>query len=817
MVAQFCGYSGRFMTERNIQDFRTLPVRVTGIVFWGMVVIGLLTVLVMLNGREDQILQRQQAVVDRFMSSLYQEFLEQPVDDIQPLGELAERLRGRSGLIEGLRVHVGERELMYGRMPDAGVRYTRPIWLSGVGGHLKTQANITLFLPSVELQVRESRKQLLLGMGGLFLLFGLILQRILDLVLSRPFKKMTNTAQAFLAGDEQTRFDETRNDEFGYLGRFINEALDYSLKQKQEVHQALTRAVASEQALQAEKDQAEVTLHSIGDAVITVDRTGRIEYMNPIAEDLLGCPLGEIRGTPLGKVMRLIDEDSGALLTNPVDLCLDSGERIAEGNHKLLQRHDGEQIAIADSAAPIRSRQGELTGVVMVFHDVGPARKLARQLCFQAHHDPLTGLYNRREFESQLERLLESAQGDDLQHAMCYIDLDQFKVVNDVCGHGAGDELLRQLSALLQRQVREADVLARLGGDEFGVLLTHCSADQAVRIAENIRSAVRDFRFLFGERSFEIGASIGVVAITAQSRSVSELMSASDIACYAAKDSGRDRVHLFEHSDAELSERRGEMNWVSEIHSALDEQRFYLLYQPIVALSGDSSGRPAHYEFLLRMRGKDGSEVLPMAFLPAAERYHLMARIDSWVVDAVMTLLSESVRLPGQGGILINLSGTSLADPGFVDFLERRVLSAAIPASQVCFEITESSAISNLRTIAGAIKRLRALGCSFALDDFGSGLSAFGYLKQLEIDYIKIDGSIVRNMMVNELDASMVRAINDIGHAVGVRTIAEFIETPEVRECLVDLGVDFGQGHCIAVPRPVEELFATRQPRLDLA
>ena len=805
------------MTGRNTREFRTLPVRVTGIVFWGMAVVGLLIVLVMLNGREDQILQRQQAVVDRFMSSLYQGFLERPIGDIQMFGELAERLRLNSGLIEGLSVQAGERELMYGRIPEAAVQYTRPVWLSKNGEPVSGPATVTLYLPSIELQIAESRKQLLLGMGGLFLLFGLILQRVLNLVLSKPFRMMTNTAQTFSAGDERVRFDESRNDEFGYLGRFINEALDYSSNQKEVLNQTLARAVESEQALQREKDQVEVTLHSIGDAVITTDRTGRIEYMNPIAEDLLGCPLGEIRGTPLGKVMRLIDEDSGDLLANPVDLCLESGERISEGSHKLLMRHDGEQVAIADSAAPICSRQGELTGVVMVFHDVGQARMLARQLSFQARHDSLTGLFNRHEFELQLERLLESTQDADLQHAMCYIDLDQFKVVNDVCGHGAGDELLRQLSELLQRQVREADILARLGGDEFGVLLTHCSVGQAVRIAENIRSAVRNFRFLYGERSFEIGASIGVVAITAQSGSVSELLSASDIACYAAKDSGRNRVHLFEHSDEEVNERRGEMNWVSEIRSAMDEQRFYMLYQPIVGLSGDDSGRPVHYEFLLRMRDRDGNEVLPMAFLPAAERYHLMVRIDSWVVDAVMKLLSESIELPGQGSILINLSGASLANSRFVDFLESCLASAVIPASRICFEITESSAISNLRTIGDAIKRLRALGCQFALDDFGSGLSAFGYLKGLEIDYIKIDGSIVRNMVDSELDAAMVKAINDIGHTVGVCTIAEFIETREVRERLSALGVDYGQGHCIALPRPVEELLASRQPRLDLA
>jgi diguanylate cyclase (GGDEF)-like protein len=391
-------------------------------------------------------------------------------------------------------------------------------------------------------------------------------------------------------------------------------------------------------------------------------------------------------------------------------------------------------------------------------------------------------------------------------------------VVNDVCGHTAGDELLCQLANLLQAQVRGADILARLGGDEFGVLLTHCNIDQAMRVAENIRSAVGDFRFLYDDRSFEIGASIGVVAINQDSRSTSDLLSSADIACYAAKDGGRNQVHLYEPSDAEIAERRGEMNWVSVIRNTLDQGRFYLLYQPIVPLAGKQQGAPTHYEFLLRMRDPMGNEVLPMAFLPAAERYNLSVDIDQWVVDEAINLLSNSEHVPEQGTFLINLSGSSLCNPQFVAFLGQQVSSIPIIGKRVCFEITESSAISNLRVVSEAIQQLRKLGCRFALDDFGSALSSFGYLKSLEIDYVKIDGGFVKDMNSDAIDAAMVRAINEIAHITGVQTIAEFVETKEIYDRLRRLGVDFAQGHSIATPRPVEELFQRggHQPSLTL-
>lgn len=801
--------------DDNASELRTLPVRVAGIVFWGLVVLGFVFALFTLNGRESQIRDQQQSVVDRFTADLYQAFASRTVLDASEMGETAGRLAQASDSVDGVLLEVDGELFRIGQTEPGGIAYERSI---RVGGRQLREASLTLYLAPIHDQLGSERKELLLGMGGVFLLFGFILQQILDQVLSKPFRQMVSAAQAFSAGDEKVRFDEQRSDEFGYLGRFINQALDYSIQQNNALHRALARICSSERELQAEKEKAVVTLHSIGDAVITTNHEGRIEYMNPVAEELLGWRLSDIQHTALGKVMRLIDEESGKSLLNPVDLCLRRKEKIVEKGHKLLVRHDGNEIAIADSAAPIVDQNGVLTGVVMVFHDVGQARTLARQLSFQACHDPLTGLFNRREFEAQLARLLGTAQSEGKQHAVCYMDLDQFKLVNDVCGHGAGDELLRQLAALLQAQVREADILARLGGDEFGVLLTHCSAEQAVRIAENIRTAVRDFRFLYQDRSFEIGVSIGVVAVTRDSRSTSELMSAADIACYAAKDGGRNRVHLYEPSDHEVAQRRGEMNWVSEIRAAMQEGRLYFLFQPIVSLANPDPGRPSHCELLLRMRDSLGNEVLPMAFLPAAERYNLMTEIDRWVVSTAVRLLAQRNLITEDATFLINLSGKSLSDESFVDYLEQEISASLFPAQRICFEIAEASAISNIRSIGNAIERLRRLGCRFALDDFGSGLSSFGYLKNLNIDYIKIDGGFVRDMMQDEMDTAMVRAINEISHIIGARTIAEFVETDEILESLSRLGVDYGQGHSISTPRPIEELFkpVRRKPSLTV-
>jgi diguanylate cyclase (GGDEF)-like protein len=418
----------------------------------------------------------------------------------------------------------------------------------------------------------------------------------------------------------------------------------------------------------------------------------------------------------------------------------------------------------------------------------------------QASHDALTGLINRREFERRLERALAEARSEGRRHALCYLDLDQFKVVNDACGHGAGDELLKQLVARLRGGMRESDTLARLGGDEFGILLDNCSLESADRAARTLLDRVRDFRFAWLGKTFEVGASIGLVPIDASSGDSGSLMCAADVACYAAKDLGRNRVHVYAPDDAEVSRRRGEMGWVSRIKQALREDGFRLFAQPIVSAV---DGRARDREVLLRLVGEQGELILPDAFVPAAERYGVMTAIDRWVVERVVTTCRHWSRENPDCGCSVNLSGASVNDDGFLQFLQGLLTDRALPARSICFEITETTAIVNLSKAGHFVRELKALGCRFALDDFGSGLSSFTYLKSLPVDYLKIAGGFVRGLVEDPVDGAMVDAINRIGHLMGLQTIAEYVERPSVLEAVRRIGVDYVQGNAIAPPGPI--------------
>jgi diguanylate cyclase (GGDEF)-like protein/PAS domain S-box-containing protein len=571
-----------------------------------------------------------------------------------------------------------------------------------------------------------------------------------------------------------------------------------------------------ERRLFEEKERAEVTLGSIGDAVVRTDAKGVIEYLNPVAEQLLGVPTAEVAGRPIANVLALVHENSREPLENPVETCLREGRVVGRSNLSLLIRPDGREFAIDDSAAPIQNGDGEVIGAVLVFHDVSRARTLARQLAHQASHDFLTGLVNRHEFERRVGRALGRAQQEGITHALCYLDLDQFKVVNDTCGHGAGDELLRRLANALARKVRRRDTLARLGGDEFGVLLEHCPPGQATRVAHELLETVQEFRFVWEGKPFALGVSIGVVPITGESESLATLLRDADAACYAAKERGRNRVHFYEPNDAHMAIRQGEMQWVSRITSALEEERFRLYGQPIVPLVPRPNER-TRIEVLLRMAERDGTLISPGAFLPAAERYNLMAAVDRWVVREVVSLYAGHQHAGWKPIASINLSGASLGDPSMLAYVSDQLSRHALPPETLCFEITETAAIANLALAAHFIRELKALGCWFALDDFGSGMSSFAYLQSLPVDALKIAGAFLRHIETDPVEYAMVEAINRVGHVMRLKTVAEGVESPETLETLRKIGVDYAQGYAVAEPRPLEEVISMAAGRATRA
>ena len=565
----------------------------------------------------------------------------------------------------------------------------------------------------------------------------------------------------------------------------------------------ITERKRAEQAIFAEKERAQVTLQSIGDAVISTDADGRIEYINPVAENLTAWRLEEARCRPIGEVLTLVDEITREPIDNPLLCVLGRARNNAASEHAVLITRGGHEVAIQETAAPISDRQGKVIGAVMVFHDVTRERRLKRALSYQASHDALTGLINRREFDNRLQTAVQSAQRGEAVHALLYIDLDQFKVVNDTCGHQAGDRLLRDITGLLQSRVRTADTIARLGGDEFGILLESCTLEQATRIAEGVRQGIRDFRFTWGSTTLSVGASVGVVQIKADTESVANLMSAADIACYSAKDEGRNRIHLYE-ADGISHPRHREMHWVARVTRAAEENRLELYFQPIHPLS--SVGRTGFHELLVRLRDDDGRLVPPGEFIPAAERYNVMSVIDRWVVRRALEFLAgwrESGRtLPL---LAVNLSGTSLNDQSFIDFVMQQVEESEL-AGALCFEITETAAVTNLSNVAFAMRELKARGCRFSLDDFGTGLSSFSYLKTLPVDFVKIDGQFVRRLADDPVDRSMVEAICKVGHTLGIATVAECVEAQAVLDELDRIGVDYAQGFFLAVPEPIERL-----------
>lgn len=574
----------------------------------------------------------------------------------------------------------------------------------------------------------------------------------------------------------------------------------------------------AELQLYEEKEKAQVTLQSIGDAVITADADGCVEYLNPVAEELTGWESHEAAGRAVGEVCCLVEETTREPLPSPILRCLQEARVVDSSEHSLLINRRGQEIAIQDSAAPIRDRSGQLIGAVMVFHDVSQERRLQRALTYQATHDSLTGLINRREFELRLNEALLACRATGASgHVLMYLDLDQFKVVNDTCTHQAGDKLLKQITSIVQTRIRSSDVLARLGGDEFGVLLADCNLETAQRIAENLRQAIRDFRFVWQDRVMNVGVSIGLAEINGQTETLAAVMSAADVACYSAKEAGRNRVQTYQQGRA--PERHREMQWVSRINRAREEGRLVLLCQPIVPIRAGAD-QQRHFELLLRMRDENGQLVQPAEFIPAAERFNLMPMIDRWVVHQACATLAHRRTEEGSRPLFtlaINVSPSTINDEQFLEFVQAEMTRADVSPGSLCFELTETAAMTSLASATHFIRELRARGVRFSLDDFGSGLSSFMFLKSLPVDFLKIDGQFVHNVVSDAIDQSLVEAIVQVGSAMGIGTIAERVDSAEVMQRLAEIGVQYAQGHYIAPPQPVEILqtLAAGEPPAD--
>ena len=582
----------------------------------------------------------------------------------------------------------------------------------------------------------------------------------------------------------------------------VEQRTDELKRRNQELSAQVAERAVTEKALLASEQRFKSAFDSAAIGMIIVNEARQVQHANQAFADMLGYTPDAVVGMALRDLSHLEDRETGLYQYHE----LVAGQIDRYQVEKRYMHRDGHPIWVLCHISAVRDAGSSYQYALGQIQDITEAHQLSTELSYQVTHDALTGLVNRREFEARIEYALDGTWRNGKEHAVCYLDLDQFKVINDTCGHVAGDELLRQVANVLRTKVRASDTIARLGGDEFGLLMENCPLAQSQRVAESFRAAIEDFQFVWDDKRFRVGVSIGLVPINGDSASVTEVLQQADTACYAAKDLGRNRVHIYLRDDEELNKRHGEMQWVTKIQEALETDQFRLYVQPIVPVIGDRS-QYEHYEVLIRMIDESGADVPPGAFLPAAERYNLAAQVDRWVVSH---LLEWAVQNPQEFARFdmcsINLSGLTLADESFLGYVIDLLRAARVPSSKICFEITETAVISNLSQASRFISTLKALGCLFALDDFGSGLSSFAYLKNLPVDYLKIDGMFVRDVHTDPLDRALVRSINDVGKVMGKKTIAEFVENDDVLRVLAEVGVDYAQGYGVGKPFPLSLL-----------
>ncbi len=621
------------------------------------------------------------------------------------------------------------------------------------------------------------------------ILIGTLFAWFMGRKLTRDIYQLVDTTQKIRAGERNISLNLNRQDELQTLAENFQSMLS-SLNEK-------------ESELFTEKERAEVTLKSIGDGVITTNQAGEITYINPVSEHLTGWSNQAATGQPIQNVFKIYNETTMEPAVNPALKSMTTRQIIALANHTILINHAGESISIEDSGAPIIDRQGQIIGSVLVFHDATEAKKLRSKLTWQATHDSLTGLHNRTAFESHLEELIEDAAHlPNSQHCLLYIDLDQFKVVNDTAGHNAGDELLKLVALCIKDQIRDNDLLARIGGDEFSILLKNCNLEAAIIIAEKVRYQIDASRFIWEDKVFNIGTSIGIAKIEGLTNKAM-IMSQADIACYLAKDTGRNRINVYLADDKSVEKTYNQLDWVGKIKLGIEQKQFRLYAQEITPLQEAQAHKS--YEILVRLKKADGTIIFPDAFLPAAERFNLMAALDIYIVEhAIEWLKHHSEKIER---LNINIAGQSLEKEDFNNRLLELLAENETINHKICFELTETTAITHMSSSISFLNSIKSHGCQLALDDFGSGFASFTWLKTLPVDFVKIDGAFVLDVLSDKVDAAMVRALHQVSQEMNIKSIAEFVENQATADWLQTVGIEYAQGYHFHKPTPIEDLF----------
>ena len=553
------------------------------------------------------------------------------------------------------------------------------------------------------------------------------------------------------------------------------------------------------------RPRAMVTLDAMGESVITVDADGRIDYINHSAETLLSQRFDQVMGKAFSEVASLVDETDRRSLGDPVRKALATGGRVTMGRRAVLvPANAGAERSVEISVTPLRSDGKDIVGLVLVLHDTSELRGLTRQMTYQASHDALTGLVNRREFERRLQEAMDSAQTGNVAHALCYLDLDRFKVVNDTCGHTAGDNMLREVASLIKEAVRDSDTVGRIGGDEFALLLVGCPLEKARQIADDVVRSVNDYRFVWKDKIFNIGVSIGLVEIGRDGGAIEDIMNSADSACYVAKKQGGLHVHVYSAREEANARHSGEIHWLQKLQGALRDNKFELYYQPIVHAQAGGVRGPA-LEVFVRLEGEKGQPGAPPSeFIRAAERYRLMPHIDRWVVQTVLSALGRGgMKLPTGRSVAINIAGQTLGDSEFLEFVVDCFDHTGADPGDICFEVTEGSVVANLDHARRFIAVLHGMGCEFALDDFGSGLSSFSTLRTLPMDYLKIDGSFIHNLAGDSVNQAMVAAMIELSRSLNFRVVAEQVEDQLSLDTVTGMGIDFVQGFVVGRPQPL--------------